>query len=338
MQIRRLNTIRALAAIIVLITHFSDKTDWLGGILGGRAGQYGVMLFFMLSGFLMAYLYADKPFNRVKVKAYLMARIARVLPLYLLVVLVSFGTIQLGFQSLYDIPDSSALLSHLLFIKGDSVLWTIAPEIHFYLLFVLLWGIAQWRFGYVHLLVFTCLIGLFLFNFPRPIGQLFELAYDLHIFRSLPYFIVGVLFGLHYGKAHIPEYLKSHGFVLMLGGIVLLYPDLSPVRFDSVYRMWLSYEVLLMMSAIFFALVYLVPDKNVILENKLGDFFGKISFSLYLLHMPILAQVVKLEISILMQLWVFIGLSVLAATLSYQLFERPVAKLIRGGEKYPNYR
>jgi peptidoglycan/LPS O-acetylase OafA/YrhL len=140
---------------------------------------------------------------------------------------------------------------------------------------------------------------------------------------------VGVLFGLHYGKAHIPDYLKSHGFVLMLGGIVLLYPDLSPVRFNSVYRMWLSYEVLLMMSTIFFALVYLVPDKNVILENKLGDFLGKISFSLYLLHMPILTQVVKLEVSILMQLLLFIGLSVLAATLSYLLFERPVSKFLK---------
>ena len=58
--------------------------------------------------------------------------------------------------------------------------------------------------------------------------------------------------------------------------------------------MWLSYEVLLMMSTIFFALIYLVPGKNVILD-KLCDFLGKISLSLYLMHMPILTQVVKLD-------------------------------------------
>jgi len=48
LEIRKLNTLRGLAALIVLITHFSDVTGWLGGSLGGRAGQYGVMLFFLL--------------------------------------------------------------------------------------------------------------------------------------------------------------------------------------------------------------------------------------------------------------------------------------------------
>jgi peptidoglycan/LPS O-acetylase OafA/YrhL len=71
LEIRKLNTLRGLAALIVFITHFSDITNWLNGAFGGGAGAYGVMLFFLLSGFLMAYLYLDQEFNKVNIKAYL---------------------------------------------------------------------------------------------------------------------------------------------------------------------------------------------------------------------------------------------------------------------------
>lgn len=44
MEIRKLNMIRGIAAIIVIVSHFSNGTKWLGGILGAGAGQFGVML------------------------------------------------------------------------------------------------------------------------------------------------------------------------------------------------------------------------------------------------------------------------------------------------------
>ena len=47
MEIRKLNALRGLAALIVFFTHFSDITLWLDGAL---------------SGFLMAYPYLSKEF------------------------------------------------------------------------------------------------------------------------------------------------------------------------------------------------------------------------------------------------------------------------------------
>ncbi|MCO7191228.1 MULTISPECIES: acyltransferase [unclassified Pseudoalteromonas] len=330
MEIRKLNSLRGMAALIVFVTHFSDITHWLDGALGGGAGAYGVMLFFLLSGFLMSYLYLAKDFGTNSVKRYLVARFARVVPLYALVVLASFALTKVGSDLLYHIPDHQALLGHLLFLYGDSVLWSIPPEVQFYFVFVLLWALAANRPGYIYLLIVGCLLLLFFTNFPRIYGDIYGVPYNqFTVLRSLPYFFIGVVFGLHYKTLTIPAYLKKHRFVFVLCLIPLMYPELSPITSDAKNRMWLSYEVLLVMSCVFFCVVFLVPDNNILLTNKVGDFFGKISYSLYLLHMPVIMQVNRFELAVEIKLVLSLILSVACAYLSFICFEKPLARLIR---------
>ena len=90
MQIRRLNFLRGLAALIVVVSHFSNKTGAWGQLLGRGAGQIGVMLFFMLSGFLMTYIYWKREASQKNLLLFFQSRLARVVPLYLFVVLVSY--------------------------------------------------------------------------------------------------------------------------------------------------------------------------------------------------------------------------------------------------------
>ncbi len=330
MEIRKLNTLRGLAALIVFFTHFSDITNWLGGALGGGSGAYGVMLFFLLSGFLMSYLYLDKDFNQRNITDYFLARAGRVLPLYLVVVFCSFILSSSGNDSLYNIPDVNSLLGHLLFIHGESVLWSIPPEIQFYFIFVGFWVLAKNRAGYIYLSILAVMILLFFANFPRIYGDIKGVPYNVFsVLRTLPYFFVGVVFGMHYRSLNVPEYLRKHWFILALCLIPLMYPEFTPVATGDKARMWLSYEVLLVMSTVFFCIVFLVPDNNVLLANRVGDFIGKISYSLYLFHMPIIVQVNRLEVSVVIKLLLSLFLSMLVAYISYRFFERPVAKLIR---------
>jgi peptidoglycan/LPS O-acetylase OafA/YrhL len=60
MEIRKLNSLRGLAALIVLVSHYSNESGLLGRALGIGAGQFGVMIFFPLSSFLISYLYLDR--------------------------------------------------------------------------------------------------------------------------------------------------------------------------------------------------------------------------------------------------------------------------------------
>jgi len=330
LQIRKLNSLRGLAAIIVFITHFSDITQWFEGALGGGSGAYGVMLFFMLSGFLMSHLYSKKAFNKTTVKHYFLARAARVVPLYLAIVLGSYIFTSLDFPLLYDIANVNVLIGHLLFLHGESVLWSIPPEVHFYFVFIIFWALAKNRLGYIYIVSIAVMILLFLTNFPRISSEINGIPYNFfNTIRSLPYFFIGVIFGLNYSTLTIPNYLKSHSFILTLCLIPLLYPAFSPVTSDAKYRMWLSYEVLLVMASVFFAIVFFVPDNNRVLANRVGDLLGKISYSLYLLHMPIILLVNKLSVSVELKLFISLLASIMVAFVSYTYFEKPVANLIR---------
>src|SRR6188474_1808835 len=83
MRFPALDGLRALAAFFVVVSHFSNETQIWGGLLGTGGGQLGVMIFFLISGFLMARLYMDGPWNAAEVGAFLQKRVARVVPLYL---------------------------------------------------------------------------------------------------------------------------------------------------------------------------------------------------------------------------------------------------------------
>lgn len=331
MEIRKLNTLRALAALIVFFTHFSDITDWLDGALGGGSGAYGVMLFFLLSGFLMSFLYLDREFSKTNVKRYFLARIGRVLPLYFAIVFSSYFLTSNGIDTLYSITDFKSLLGHLLFLHGESVLWSIPPEIQFYFLFLIFWALSGSRKGYIYLAIIGFLLVWYFANFPRIFGSVEGVNYNFFSsLRTFPYFFVGVIFGMHYKSFKVPSYLKSHWFILVLCLIPLMYPEFTPINESDRKRMWLSYEVLFVISTVFFCIVYLVPNTNILLANRIGDFIGKISYSLYLLHMPIIVAVNSLSISTELKLIVSLSLSIIVAYISFVIFEKPIAKIIRG--------
>ena len=331
MEIRKLNMLRGMAALIVVISHFSNSTKWLNGILGKGAGQFGVMIFFMLSGFLMSYLYMHKSFDWKNIRKYIISRFARVIPLFLIVVICSYTLQKLDIIGvLYKIQDEASLLSHLIFLSGEYVLWTIPTEIQFYVLFIFLWWLSTKGEGYLYVFLAFVFLALVFIDFPRPIGKIIGIPIDISLISALPYFFVGVVFGQIYRKWKAPNYLSHNIFVLALFIIPLLYPKIFIYLTGHEHEMWRDVGVLFAVSLVFFLILFLVPDKNTFLSNRIGDFLGKISYSLYLLHLPVLWQIEKLAIVQLeLQLLLFLTCALSISYISFIIIERPLGNAIR---------
>jgi peptidoglycan/LPS O-acetylase OafA/YrhL len=87
----------------------------------------------------MGDIYLSQPPTRTNASNYIVARFARIVPLYFLVVILSFSIFRFldpGFA--YQIT-STQLLRLLTFNGSVSVFWSVGPEVQFYAVFVLLW-------------------------------------------------------------------------------------------------------------------------------------------------------------------------------------------------------
>jgi len=338
-EIRRLNAIRGVAVLIVLVSHYSNVSSIFGAMFGG-SGHFGVMLFFLLSAFLMTHLYFDFTPTRDKLRAFAVARIARVIPLFLFLVLLSFALSNLAppevSKIFYDIPDASSLISHLLLLSGTSVLWTIPPEIHFYIVFALLWW-AKPLLGRMIIVILLVLTALFFltsisqgFRMYFAIPGIGDLYFSLALLKVYPYFCMGMLFGLLHRKWSAPEKWRSGYFLLALLVIPFLYPKVFTHFTGATLAGWEDPLIFFVVCALFFALVFLVPDHNVVLENRVGDFLGKVSYSVYLLHYPVLLFVKKLGLAQgLSGAVIFVALTLLVSEMSFRFLEAPARTWFR---------
>ena len=338
-EIRRLNAIRGFAVLIVLVSHYSNVSGIFGALFGG-SGHFGVMLFFLLSAFLMTHLYFDFTPTRDKLRAFAVARIARVIPLFLFLVLLSFGLSNLAppevSKIFYDIPDASSLISHLLLLSGTSVLWTIPPEIHFYVVFALLW----WAKPVLGRMIIVILLVLTVLFFLTPISKGFrmhfgisgigDIYFSLGLLKVYPYFCMGMLFGLLLKKWAAPKSWRSSYFLLILLIIPFFYPQVFTRLTGATLAGWEDPLIFGVVCAVFFALVFLVPDHNVVLENRIGDFLGKVSYSVYLLHYPVLLFVKKLGLAQgFTGALIFVALTLLVSELSFRFLEAPARTWVR---------
>lgn len=96
-EILPLTGLRFVAAFYVFLFHIHIRwplanDPFLNNILG--QGAIGMSLFFMLSGFVLAYRYAD---GRTSLKDYLTNRFARIYPIYVAAALVTVPWIGISF-------------------------------------------------------------------------------------------------------------------------------------------------------------------------------------------------------------------------------------------------
>ena len=144
-RLHGLTGLRFFAAAWVFAYHFLVLT--VGAHRGGRralqnAGHAAVSLFFVLSGFVLAYNYASALADgRVSLARFLWLRLARVWPLYALVALVEIPLAlapawagPIGVATAADVVGLQAWIPAITFV-GNTPGWSVSVELFFYAAF-----------------------------------------------------------------------------------------------------------------------------------------------------------------------------------------------------------
>ncbi|NKK64417.1 acyltransferase family protein [Rhizobium leguminosarum] len=273
-----LDGLRGVAALLVVGAHIGLIFPITAPHLV-TMGDEAVGLFFALSGFLMAHLYGSRPVTRENVLDFLVSRFARIYPVYLVaVVLVAMLSSMQNLDFVQPIVSGTDFVRHVFLLGSSGVFWSIPPEIQFYLLFPVLWLCLAQPQRYSGMIVGLAVVVVVdgLVELPGP---------GIVLVSKLPYFLFGALAGVMH--SHWNRWIPS-----ALTGILTLF--LLAVFFT--YRHILpgfSPEFWGLQSAVAAAVIVgLVARQPPIAADVLAAapvrFLGKISFSLYLFHVPIM--------------------------------------------------
>lgn len=278
-----LHGLRGIAVLSVFFYHAS-LVGILSPVIGRGNGINGVALFFVLSGFLMGFLYlGHRPTARALVD-YGRARFARIYPLFAFVVLACATLYSLGAPLVYMI-DRPEAVRHLLLFGEVGVFWTISVECQFYALFALVWW-AHSRCP-IHpdaalaIVLAMTIVALWAHGFPG--GR-------LAITSTGHYFATGLLAALFVKHASARSLrVIGAGLPILLALFFLSWPKvqeaISGIRPDTYGSIW------------FLALIGLIviagaTSRSFFARRILGSpvmvYFGEVSFGIYLLHMPVL--------------------------------------------------
>ncbi|MGO7214403.1 acyltransferase family protein [Rhizobium ruizarguesonis] len=273
-----LDGLRGVAALLVIGAHIGLIFPITAPHLV-TMGDEAVGLFFALSGFLMAHLYGSRPVTRENVLDFLVSRFARIYPVYLAaVVLVAMLSSMQNLDFVQPITGGTDFVRHVFLLGSSGVFWSIPPEIQFYLFFPVLWLCLAQPHRYsgmiVGLTVAVVVDGLV--ELPGP---------GILLASKLPYFLFGALAGMMHchWNSWIPSALTGISTLFLLA-VFFTYRHILP---------GFSPEFWSLQSAVAAAVIVgLVARQPPIAAHVLAAapvrFFGKISFSLYLFHVPIM--------------------------------------------------
>ncbi|WP_223572216.1 acyltransferase family protein [Xanthomonas citri] len=332
-HIDSLTGIRGVAALLVVYAHLAE--DHFFSISPLHPGEIGVMVFFTLSGFLMAFLYGEKPFNFTAVARYGISRFSRIAPAYLTVVLASYliyNFIDANF--VYAITHKN-LIRHLLFSGNVSALWSIPPEVQFYAIFLGVWLAlwSLWSHRKVTTLIVTLVIVFTLISQRAVLPGTF-------VGSKIHYFFAGVVFGLVRTQAVAPADLKLLGYLqaAALSLIVSVVANIVDVDFGSKREFYLDLVPALLAGVFVFLFSFDTGLSKRLLGNRLITICGECSFSMYLLNIPVI-YVALILLGKSAHPTPALAIPVMAAVLAaawamYRLVEMPGNKFLRGlGDK-----
>lgn len=343
-----LDSLRGLAAAYVLVFHTAlvptpqlEIPAWIRPFM--MFGGSGVILFFVISAFSLC-LTMDRH-QRIgrPLASYMVSRFFRIAPLFYFLLGITLIRDAWVFGSSHSVTEIAASALFLFnFRPGWETgivwaSWTIGVEMPFYVVFPFLYATMTGVVGRLTLLAVS-LIAWMIFRHALSLQSLSpEVSGAIQTYSALgfiPTFLIGMLtFDVyqHLSRHRLPNRLGAALIASGVLGLSLLISDLpvATIKFSSTLQA-LSYSLLLLGCALH------APSS---LNNALWQFFGRISYSLYLWHPLIIFASAPLYQSIyamaelpltvrflLACLWTLASVTAISY-LSYRSVEQPAIEL-----------
>ena len=283
-----INALRAIAVISVLLFHL-DIPFFSGGFAG-------VDIFFVISGYLMTKIIVDGYRNDTfGILDFYAKRAKRIIPaLMFLVLIVTVVGFFIYLPNQYKENEQNATASLLFFSNifywRNTGYFASASANN---VFLHTWPLSlEWQFY----LIYPIIIGLVL-KFIRKKQFLIRIFLTVVVLL----FIISV-YGAHKSPVATFFLLPTRAWELLLGGLAVA----SQGKFKSTPLLVLCYLEIILTTVLFndrflwpggytlvpvvstFLIIVLKSDDHFLLKNKIVQFFGKTSYSLYLWHWPII--------------------------------------------------
>ncbi len=344
-HLKGLNGVRAIAAFGVVLFHVRTCYGYFELPVPSvfEFGTFCVTIFFTLSGFLITYLLLnEKETGSISVKKFYARRILRIWPLY-----YSYMALAVLSILLFDRHALPGSIGYYIFFAPnipmvfDTTLpylihyWSLGVEEQFYIFYPLIVKRSK-HLGRTIGIFSLLIIGVRIFLFAiKPEGEP-TLALSFLLFNRFDCIAIGCLGAIAYfQKTKIMNVIYSKSVQLISWTAIVLFAF-------GMYTIptAISHQVISIFTIIIILNVSTNTATIISLENKFFDFFGRISYGMYVIHPLVIIYLSKIYAKIIFpsdklkiaSLYVLIpSLTVLSAYLSYELLEK---RFIRMKKQY----
>lgn len=304
------NQLRGIAAMLVVMTHyfgtyFAEQpllarltaspelgfkpSAWVHYFELPYQGPFGVAVFFLISGFVIPF-----SLRKTSVPGFLVNRVLRIFPTYACCLALGMLAIWLSAQY-WELPftyglktyAANALLVHTLIgvTSLDSVNWTLAIEIKFYLL-AALFSFALFRKSAAWLLLFLALAAGI--TWRHVSGHLHAFVMPVMELNYIIFMMIGVLF-----HQHVSGLISTAALVVRALAVLAVFSftwSIGPQKDQFPIVTQHYYTALAVFTLCYF-------NRERFKPMRLLDFFANISYPLYCVHPLVGYCVMKLLMS-----------------------------------------
>ncbi|MBI3517780.1 MAG: acyltransferase [Bacteroidetes bacterium] len=347
-KIPNLDTLRFIAASLVIIHHvelykqsFSIENYFHIPFIK-VIGKLGVVLFFVLSGFLITTLLLNEKEKKgeISFKKFYIRRILRIWPVYYLIIFLGFFVfphiplLKFPGQSFHEgietIPMNFLLYLTIFANVGWAIFgnipyttqtWSLATEEQFYLIWPFIVNYFNKALLLVMLFVILFYHGALYFlwtEYANYIPYHTYLSRFLYAFNVNCMAIGGIFAVLVYQRNKVVDFIFNRVFfwsVVIITIMFLLYG-----KYFGNYQ----YDVYSVLFGIIIANLAFNKKLETVMENRITNYLGSISYGLYMFHA--VAVVIAIRVSIYFNTdWIIYPLTflltILVSHLSYKYFE-----------------